>query len=131
MILILMEYTYFIIQQMEGPDRQNSNDEYQVQLTPLKMGDLELHPYSCEVFRKGKKIPLRKKEYQLLEFFMQNKDRVINRHTLLEYIWDYDAQAMTNTLDVHIASLRRKIDQKHTLKMLHTVYGSGYMLSDH
>ena len=109
----------------------NTSKEYQVvPEAPLTLGDLEVHPDSYEVFRHGQRIPLRKKEYQLLEFLMRNKNRVINRHTILEYIWNYNAQAITNTLDVHMSSLRRKIDSKHSQKLLKTIYGAGYRLSD-
>lgn len=97
---------------------------------PLILGDLVLKPESYEVTRAGKRVHLRKKEYQLLEFFMRNKNRVINRHTILEYIWNYDTQAMTNTLDVHISSLRKKIDGDYSKKLLKTIYGAGYKLSD-
>jgi DNA-binding response OmpR family regulator len=97
---------------------------------PLVLGDLVLYPESYEAFREGKKIRLRKKEYQLLEFLMRNQNRVINRHSILEYIWNYNTQAMTNTLDVHMSSLRKKIDKGFPVKMLKTVYGAGYRLSD-
>ncbi len=97
----------------------------------LMLGDLEIHPNSYEAFRKGKKLRLRKKEFQLLEFLLRNKNRVINRHTILEYIWSYSTQAMTNTLDVHISSLRKKIDGDYKFKMLKTIHGAGYKLSDH
>jgi len=98
---------------------------------PLKLRDLELYPNAYEAFRGGKKISLRKKEYQLLEFLLRNKNRVINRNTILEYIWNYDTSAITNTLDAHISSLRKKVDAHHDFKMIQTIYGAGYKLSDH
>ncbi len=113
------------IEKLQPPKRQYFLEE------PLKMLDLELYPGAYEAFRAGKRITLRKKEYQLLEFLLRNKNRVINRNTILEYIWSYDTSAVTNTLDVHMSALRRKIDGGHDFKMIQTVYGAGYKLCDH
>ncbi len=97
---------------------------------PMVLGDLVIYPEALEAARNGKPIPLRKKEYQLLEFLARNKNKVVNRHAILEYIWNYNTEAMTNTLDVHISNLRRKIDRGYATKMLRTIYGSGYKLCD-
>lgn len=94
------------------------------------LGDLTLHPDEYLVERCGKVIRLRKKEYQLLEFLARNKNKIMNRNTLLEYVWNYNVQIMTNTLEVHISNLRRKIDGDYATKMLQTVYGLGYKLCD-
>lgn len=96
----------------------------------LTLADLTLHPEEHAVVRGGKSIRLRKKEYQLLEFLARNKNKVLNRHTLLEYVWNYNIQAMTNTLEVHISNLRRKIDIGYPTKILQTVHGLGYKLCD-
>ena len=105
--------------------------DYQIVLEPpMVLGDLEVHTDSHQVVRKGNPIPLRKKEYQLLEFLMRNQHRVVNRHTILEYLWNYDTQAMTNTLDAHMTSLRRKVDGHYLKKMIKTIHGAGYRLSD-
>ena len=96
----------------------------------LTLGELTLNPEELHAERNGKIIKLRKKEYQLLEFLALNKNKVMNRNTLLEYIWNYSVQSMTNTLEVHMSSLRRKIDGDYPTKMLHTVYGLGYKLCD-
>lgn len=98
---------------------------------PIVLGDLIINPEALEVSRGGQAINLRKKEYELLEFLARNKNMVVNRHTILEYLWNYSAQAMTNTLDVHISNLRKKIDRGYSNKILRTIYGSGYKLCDH
>ncbi len=98
--------------------------------TPIRLGAITLHPHEHEVERNGKIIKLRKKEYQLLEFLGKNKNRVMNRNTLLEYVWNYNVQTMTNTLEVHISNLRRKIDGDYPSKMLQTIYGLGYKFCD-
>ncbi len=114
------------------PEAGNNQHEYQpAHMEPLRLADLVLYPDSYEAYCGPEKVKLRRKEYQLLEFFMRNQHRVINRHTLLEYIWNYHSESLTNTLDVHIASLRKKIDRKRSRKFLQTIHGSGYKLSDH
>lgn len=96
----------------------------------LYLSSLEIDPENQEVRRNGKPITLRRKEYELLEFLARNKGRVINRLTILEYVWNYSASAETNTLEVHMAALRKKIDRGHSLKLLRTVHGRGYKLCD-
>lgn len=118
---------WVLIENMERFHR----DHYRIdELPKLQLGDLIIYPSSYEAFREGRKIPLRKKEFQLLEFMMRHQNRVINRHSMLEYLWSYNNQAITNTLDVHISSLRKKVDNKYSVKMIKTVYGTGYKLSD-
>jgi len=97
---------------------------------PLSLGELTLHPDEHRVDRNNKPVPLRKKEYELLEFLAKNKNRVISRHTILEYVWNYNVNVMTNTLEVHVSNLRRKIGNDYASKVLHTVYGLGYKLCD-
>lgn len=94
------------------------------------LAGLQLNPKDCTVKKNGKKIPLRKKEFELLEFLLRHKNRVLNRMTLLQYVWNYGAQATTNTLEVHMANLRRKIDGDSEQKILQTVHGLGYRLCD-
>ncbi len=100
------------------------------QAKPLSFGDISLFPDNREAYCQGQKLPLRRKEYQLLEFLLRNKNRVLNRHTILEYIWNYETKAITNTLDVHISSLRRKIQTFNPKRTIKTIHGSGYKLCD-
>ncbi len=96
---------------------------------PLALGGLTLYPLTHQALRDGRKIRLRKKEYELLDFLARNKDRVLNRLTILEYVWNYSAHIATNTLEVHMGALRRKIDSGFEQKLLHTFHGLGYKLS--
>lgn len=96
----------------------------------LTFGGLSINTELQEVHRNGKRVQLRKKEYELLEFLARNKDRVINRLTILEYVWNYDVSVDTNTLEVHMVALRRKIDRGQAHKLLQTVHGRGYKLCD-
>lgn len=94
----------------------------------LVAGDLQLSPAMRMVTRKGKQIRLRLKEYALLEFLMRNPDQVVTRNTLLENIWDYNARLFSNTIDSHISSLRRKINNGFKEKLIETIHGVGYIL---
>ena len=75
----------------------------------IAVGNIKIFPDSREVLMNDEKLPLRKKEYELLEFLAKNAERVINRLTILEYVWNYSIYANTNTLEVHIATLRKKL----------------------
>jgi len=99
-------------------------------MTELTLGELVIRPERYEVTRDGNKINLRRKEYDLLEFLVRNRERILSRLTILEYVWNYNAQIVTNTLEVHISALRQKIDKGFNKKLLHTFHGLGYMLSD-
>jgi two-component system OmpR family response regulator len=78
--------------------------------------------------REGAMISLRRKEYELLEFLIRNRRRLLNRLTILEYVWDNGTTAFTNTLEVHMASLRRKIDGGYSRKLINNVRGAGYIM---
>lgn len=95
----------------------------------IKTSDLTIYPDEREVYRMGRFIKLSKKEYDLLEFLILNKGRIFNRNTLLEYVWHYSTDILTNTVDVHMARLRRKIDLGYEKKLIHTVFGIGYRLT--
>ena len=77
---------------------------------------------------KGNSVKLRQKEFLLLEFLLRNKGVVLNRSRILEHVWDSKTNLFTNTVDVHIQSLRRKIDKKFKTKFIRTVHGFGYQL---
>jgi DNA-binding response OmpR family regulator len=97
-----------------------------VESTLLKYGDLEFDLNQRRITRAGKPIRLSAKESALLEFFMRNPDRVIARQTLIEKIWDTSYQPASNAIDVHLSSLRKKIDRDFEEAFIHTVLGAGY-----
>ncbi len=92
----------------------------------LAVGDLTLNVTSNTVKYKETTIPLRKKEFGLLECLMRNKGRVLTRSMILEHVWDSDTDPITNTIDVHINSLREKIDRPFGTFLIKTVHGLGY-----
>jgi len=95
----------------------------------LKVLDLELDSISKKVKRNDKEIDLTATEYKILELLMSNKDKVFNRIQIAEKIWGYSFNSGTNVIDVHINSLRKKIDKDFSQKLLHTKKGFGYLLS--
>ncbi len=92
------------------------------------LGDIIIDIPRQELQYQNQKIRLRKKEAELLEFLIRNKGKVVNRLTILEYIWNHSVQINTNTLEVHMASLRRKLNRLTSQKMIQTIYGLGYRL---
>ncbi len=95
----------------------------------LEIGSLKLNPETREVTRSGKKIELRPKEYELLEFMMRNPDIALPRHLLLNNIWHIRSEASSNRLEVCIRHLRRKVDSPFPKKLIQTVHGIGYKLA--
>jgi len=98
--------------------------------TRLKICDLELNQASHKVRRAGKVILLTSKEYALLEYLMIHAQQVITRTMISEHVWNEDFDSFTNVIDVYIRYLRNKIDKGFSKPLLHTIRGSGYMLSE-
>lgn len=98
--------------------------------TLLKVGDLELDTLRHKARRTGKELELTSREYALLEYLMRHANRVVTRTMLAEHVWEQDFDPLSNVIDVHIARLRRKIDNGFRKKYLQTLRGTGYMLKD-
>lgn len=96
----------------------------------LSVGDLQLNPDTREVRRGEREIELTNREFELLEFLMRNERLVISRERLLDEVWGYDPMAATNTIDVFISNLRRKLEAGDEPRLLHTKRGAGYVLKD-
>ena len=96
----------------------------------LKVADLELNVDSKEVTRNGQSINLTAKEFQLLEYFMRNRNRVVSRADIAEKVWDLDFDTKTNVIDVYVNFLRKKIDRDFEPKLIHTQVGMGYMMKE-
>jgi two-component system copper resistance phosphate regulon response regulator CusR len=98
----------------------------------LRTADLEVDPSRHEVIRDGKKLDLTSREYELLEYLMRNEGRVISREMLAKDIWKEISRhtALDNVIDVHVGRLRRKVDDPFELKLVHTVRGVGFMVSE-
>jgi two-component system copper resistance phosphate regulon response regulator CusR len=98
--------------------------------TKLRVADLEIDTVRRTVTRDGRRIDLKPKEYSLLEFLMRNSDRPVTRSLIIEHVWDIHFDSVSNVVEVHVNSLRNKIDRGFTTPLLHTVRGVGYMLTD-
>jgi len=96
----------------------------------LEVSDLQLNPDTREVRRGEREIELTNREFELLEFLMRNERLVISRERLLDEVWGYDPMAATNTIDVFISNLRRKLEAGGEPRLLHTKRGAGYVLKD-
>jgi len=96
----------------------------------LQIGELILDPARRMVSRGGEKIDLTSKEFALLEYFLRNPGRVLTRTMIIEHVWNYDFDTMTNIIDVYVNYLRRKIESGHGAKLIHTVRGVGYVLKE-
>ena len=94
----------------------------------LVVGDLKLNPDSREVTRGDREIELTSREFELLEHLMRNERLVVSRDKLLEEVWEYAPFSETNTVDVFISNLRRKLEAGGEPRLLHTIRGSGYVL---
>jgi two-component system response regulator MprA len=94
----------------------------------LVMGDLRLNPDSHEVFRGERRIDLTAREFELLEHLLRNERIVVSRQALLDEVWGYHPFAETNTVDVFISNLRRKLEAGGEARILHTVRGAGYVV---
>lgn len=94
----------------------------------LEVGDLQLNPDTREVRRGEREIELTNREFELLEFLMRNERLVVSRERLLDEVWGYDPMAATNTIDVFVSNLRRKLEEGEEPRLLHTKRGAGYVL---
>ncbi len=96
----------------------------------LKVGDLILNVDSKEVTRNERTIVLTAKEFQLLEYFMRNRNRLVSRADIAEKVWDLDFDTKTNVIDVYVNFLRKKIDRDFESKLIHTQVGMGYIMKE-
>lgn len=97
----------------------------------LQLADLEMNLDTKQVTRSGIVIPLTAKEFLLLEYLLRNKRRVVSRADIGEHVWNIDFDTNTNTIDVYINYLRKKIDKNFDPKLIHTQVGFGYIMKEH
>lgn len=96
----------------------------------LAYADLSLDILKRQVKRKNKTIELQPLEFSLLEYLLRNKERVVSRTMIMEHVWDYNFDPMTNVVEARICRLRDKIDKDYEPKLIHTVRGAGYVLKE-
>jgi len=94
----------------------------------ISVGDLRLNPDTHEVTRAERQLDLTQREFELLEYLMRNERIVVSRQRLLDEVWGYDPFSMTNTIEVFVSNLRRKLEADGEPRLLHTIRGAGYVL---
>jgi DNA-binding response OmpR family regulator len=94
----------------------------------LRVADLEIDRVERQVRRGGRRIELTKKEFGLLEYLMRNSGHTVSRAMIVEHVWNLSFDSMTNVVDVYINYLRKKVDDGHGQRLIHTVRGVGYRL---
>ena len=98
------------------------------QKNTLTFADLEMNLDSKTVTRSGTKIPLTAKEFELLEMLLRNQGKVLSKVEIAEKVWDVSFDTGTNVIEVYINLLRKKVDKDFTQKLIHNIYGMGYVL---
>jgi len=96
----------------------------------VRVADLELDRLSQQVKRGGRRIDLTSKEYSLLEYLMSNAGRVLSRTMIIEHVWDQSFDGINNIVDVYVRHLRSKVDDPYERKLIRTVRGVGYTVTD-
>ena len=97
-------------------------------MTMLRLEDLSMNLITREVLRAGQKIELPVREFALLEYLMRSPGRVLTRTQLIENVWQWHFDTGTNVVEVYIQRLRKKVDEEHAVKLIHTVRGVGYVM---
>ena len=100
------------------------------QETMLRVADLEMDVIRRKVRRGATAIELKPKEYALLEFLMRHADRPLTKTMIIEHVWDIHFDSISNVVEVHINSLRNKVDKGFGIALIHTIRGVGSILTD-
>ena len=100
------------------------------QNSTVRIADLEIDRLTQQVRRGGKRIEFTPKEYSLLEYLATQPGRVFSRTMIVEHVWDQGFEGLTNIVDVYVRHLREKLDAPYPLKLIHTVRGVGYFVSE-
>jgi len=95
----------------------------------IKIDNLTLNNHSQSVKRGGREICLTRREFCLLEYLLQQRGKIVSRTQLLEHVWDFNADPFSNSVETHIASLRRKLNVNKNRNLIHTFNGRGYKIS--
>ena len=96
----------------------------------LKVADLVMDPVKHTVYRRNNKIDLTPKEFSILEYMLRHKNEAVTRTMIIEHVWDINYDSMSNVVDVFMATLRKKIDKNSKSKLILTIHGVGFKISD-
>jgi len=120
----------FAFRELEARVRALLRRESPSKMAELRFMDIVLNTHTQEVRRGERVIPLCSKEYRLLEFLMRHPHHVLSRLNIAEHVWDYDAEHLSNVIDVHIYSLRRKLCEQNEPNVIQTIRNAGYQLRE-
>ena len=118
----------FALEEMLARVRALLRRPVEVQQTILTAGDLSLNTVTFTVTRGKKEINLTGKEFALLEYLLRNQGRPSTKDTIINHVWDYNADVLPNTVEVYMKYLRQKVDDPFDSKLLHTSRGFGYKI---
>ncbi|WP_395768862.1 response regulator transcription factor [Aquirufa sp.] len=104
------------------------SNQTMIESQTLKFADLELDLTSKIMTRSGQKINLTAKEFQLMEYFLRNQEKVISKAEIAENIWEVEDEGSSNLIEVYVNYLRKKVDKGFPSKLIHTQFGMGYIL---
>lgn len=119
-----------LLARMRSALRRNNAGKEESSISVLTFKDITLNQTSFEVKIGGKAIELTKKEYQLLEYMIKNKNCVLTREQILNAVWGYDYMGDTNVVDVYVRYLRVKLDENFNEKYITTIRGTGYAMKE-
>ena len=120
----------FALEELSARLRVLTRSQFGAGDSRLVAGDLTLDTGTRRVKRGGAEIALSAREYALLEYLMHNKGIALSREKIENHVWNFDYEGGTNVVDVYIRYLRKKIDDGHERKLIHTVRGMGYVLRE-
>lgn len=109
---------------------RRKSGEQQAPNNIFKINDLELNVESKIAYRSQEPLKLTATEYRLLEYFVKNQKKVLSRIQILESVWDIDFNMGTNVVDVYVNYLRKKLEKGGGAKLIHTVFGMGYIMKE-
>jgi two-component system copper resistance phosphate regulon response regulator CusR len=118
-----------LIRRMDGKSVKKTESNYNDK-DLFAFADVKINDYTKTVTRSEEEISLTSTEYKLLLFFVKNKNKVLSRQEILEGVWGVDYDLGTNVVDVYVNYLRKKIDVKSEDKIIHTIFGMGYVLKE-
>jgi len=109
-------------------ERHNASSQSNGPVTELTIDNLVMDLVGHKVLRAGKELTIQPKEFQLLRYLLEHQGQVISRTLLFESVWDYHFDPKTNVIDVHVAKLRKKLEENSQSQLIHTVRGAGYVV---
>jgi len=96
----------------------------------LVFADIEMNLLAKEIYRGGVKIELTPKEFALMEYFIRNQGKAVSKAEIAEKVWDINFETSSNVVEVYVNYLRNKVDKPFQKKLIHTLFGQGYILKD-